>query len=198
LSEEKIINDQVTNGDVEPIEDAAADEIIGQEQLAEEAEDEVVSLSTEELVLKLAESEKKAAEYLDGWQRSRAEFANARKRLEKQRVEAYGNASFEHVKKLLPILDDFDRALSNVPSEIEENNWFEGLRLVHRKLQSILENLDVQPIEAMGLPFDPHLHEALSLVEADGVESGVIVEELQVGFRMGEKVIRPSLVTVAA
>ena len=146
----------------------------------------------------LAEAQVKAAEYLDGWQRARAEFANARKRLERERVEAYSAAAVDNARKLLPILDDLGRAMDSAPPDIAGNPWFEGLDLVSRKLRMILESLDVQPIEALGQPFDPNLHEALALKEADGVESGLVIEELQIGYRLGERVIRPSLVNVSA
>lgn len=146
----------------------------------------------------LAEAEAQSAEYLDGWQRARAEFANARKRLERERAEAYGRAAIEHATKMLPILDDFDRALANVPESIEQDDWYQGILLVSRKMHAILAELNAEPIEAVGQPFDPNLHEALSLTEAEGFESGTVVEELQTGYRLGDKVLRPSLVNVAA
>ena len=151
-----------------------------------------------ELRNQIKEIEAQAAEYLEGWQRARAEFANARKRLEKQRSEAYQNASSDYAQKLLPVLDDFGRAIDSVPKEIEKDKWYEGIDLVHKKLAAILDNLNVEPIEAVGAAFDPNLHEALALVDAEGVESGVVVEEIQVGYRLGDRVIRPSLVNVAA
>lgn len=163
------------------------------EAVAEESSDGVLSLEE-----KLSEAEQKAAEYLDGWQRARADFANARKRLERQRAESYQSAAVDHAGKLLPILDDLDRAMDNVPESIEEDSWFEGIVLVRRKMQAILEELMVQPIEAVGKPFDPNFHEALSLVEADDVDSGIVIEELQTGYSIGERVIRPSLVYVSA
>ena len=147
---------------------------------------------------KLAQSEAQAAEYLDGWQRARAEFANARKRLERERSDAYGKAAIDYVRKVLPILDDFDRALANVPDNVEQDEWYEGILLVRRKMHSILVDLNVEHIEAVGQPFDPNIHEALSLTEAEGFESGIVVEELQTGYRLGERVIRPTLVNVAA
>jgi molecular chaperone GrpE len=151
-----------------------------------------------ELRNQLKESQSQAAEYLEGWQRARAEFANARKRLEKQRSEAYQNAASDYAQKLLPVLDDFSRAIDSVPEMIESDKWYEGIELVHKKLVAILENLNVKAIEAVGKPFDPNIHEALSLVESEDVESGAVVEEIQVGYRIGDKVIRPSLVIVAA
>jgi molecular chaperone GrpE len=172
--------------------DLASDEVLDNDVLDEESKTE---LSLEE---QLSVSEEKAAEYLDGWQRARAEFANARKRLERERAEAYRNASVDYAKKLLPILDDFDRALENVPSEIGQDSWFEGISLVRRKLESILDGLGVVAIEAKGQSFDPNLHEALALLESDDFESGIVVEELQTGYRLGDRVIRPSLVNVSA
>jgi molecular chaperone GrpE len=165
----------------------------------QEQQTESRELSPEEVLQnKLSAAELQAAEYLDGWQRAQAEFDNARKRLNRERAESYTNAAVDYAKKLLPILDDFDRALENVPSQIEEDSWFEGLVLVKRKLHSILEGLEVEPIEALGQPFDPSFHEALALQDADGVESGVVIEELQAGYRRGDRVIRPALVNVAA
>lgn len=146
----------------------------------------------------LEECRAKADEYLDGWQRARAEFANARKRLEKQRAEIYQLAAADFSRKLLPVVDDFSRAIDSVPEAIAEDNWFEGISLVQKKVYSVLEDMKVEPIEALGQPFDPNFHEALSLVEADGYESGTIVEELQTGYRLGDLVIRPSLVNVAS
>lgn len=189
MSEDKTLSDNELEFEDTPENNGTGEEAI------ETAEAEAEDLTLEE---QLAAARNKAAEYLDGWQRERAEFANARKRLEKQRSEAYKNAAVDHAAKLLPILDDFDRALTNVPEEIAADSWYEGIQLVRRKLQSIMEGLKVEVIEAVGQPFDPNFHEALSLKEADGVESGTVIEELLVGYRLGDRVIRPSLVNVAA
>lgn len=192
MSEDRTLSDE----QLEEFEEQPENNGTGEGENGETAEP---TAEAEELTLEeeLALAQAKAAEYLDGWQRARAEFANARKRLEKQRAEAYKNAAVDHAAKLLPILDDFDRALSNVPPEIADDSWFEGILLVRRKLQSIMEGLQVEPIEAVGQPFDPNFHEALALKEADGVESGTVIEELLVGYRLGDRVIRPSLVNVA-
>ncbi len=164
----------------------------------EDSDSEGMELSYSDLEQKLSEVEAQATEYLDGWQRSRAEFANARKRLDRERIEARNRASADYAAKILPVVDDFERALENVPPEIETNSWFEGLMLVSRKLTLLLDEMRVEKIDAVGQPFDPNYHEALSLKEVEGVESGIVVEELQTGFRLGDKIIRPSLVNVAA
>jgi molecular chaperone GrpE len=156
--------------------------------------EEAIEPSLEE---RLGEAEAKAAEYLEGWQRERAEFVNARKRLERERGEAYQRANLETVKKLLPLLDDFERALDRVPERVAADPWFEGIQLVQRKLQMLLEGMNVERIEALGQPFDPNFHEALALRPSDEHESGTVIEELQPGYKVGDRVIRPSLVNVA-
>lgn len=161
----------------------------------EDGEDGTSELTLEE---RLEEAEGKAAEYLEGWQRARAEFANARKRLERERVEARRNATIEVVGSLIPILDDFDRALETVPEEIADDSWFEGVALVHRKLRTILDKVNIERIEAVGQPFDPNYHEAVLQEESEEYESGTVIKELQPGYRLQDRVIRPAMVVVAA
>ena len=151
-------------------------------------------LSLEE---QLAAAQAEAARNLDGWMRAQAEFANARKRLEKQRAEAYLNATADLAARLLPVLDDFERALENVPQEIAGSSWLEGIVLVQRKLMAILETFNVTPIDAVGQPFDPNFHEALSQEASGEFESGHVTRQLQKGYKIGDRVLRPSLVYVA-
>lgn len=165
-------------------------EMDGATAVAEEAEPPTL----EEL---LAAAQAEAARNLDGWQRTQAEFANARKRFDKQSAEAHTNATANVIAKVLPVIDDFDRAMGNVPTDVAENSWFEGILLVHRKLNTILEHFNVVSIEAVGQPFDPNLHEALMQEPSDEFASGIVTRELQKGYRVGERVIRPSLVYVA-
>jgi molecular chaperone GrpE len=173
---------------------------LGDQMPADDASVESASEEDIETILRqqLEESQAQADEYLDGWQRARAEFANARKRLEKQRSESYQFAALDFTRRLLPAIDDFVRAVDNVPEEISQDKWFEGVTLVRKKLDTVLEDMNVEVIVALGQPFDPNYHEALSLIEADGFDSGTVVEELQTGYRLGELVIRPTLVNVAA
>lgn len=145
----------------------------------------------------LEAAQAEAARNLDGWQRTQAEFANARKRFEKQRADTYVDANVELVAKLLPLLDDFERALETVPASALDDPWVTGIKLVHRKMLSVLEEMNVWPVAVAGELFDPNYHEALSQEPSDEHESGTIVRELRRGYRMGDRVIRPSLVTVA-
>ncbi len=145
----------------------------------------------------LAVARAEAARNLDGWQRTQAEFANARKRFEKQRAEAYINANADLVAKLLPLLDDFERALATVPAGEQGDAWLVGVHLVYRKMIAVLEEMGVEPVVALGAPFNPTLHEALGQEPSDEYESGVVAREMRRGYRLGERVIRPSLVMVA-
>jgi molecular chaperone GrpE len=155
---------------------------------------EAVTLTAED---ELAAARAEAARNLDGWQRTQAEFANARKRFEKQRAEAYASANADLVAKLLPLLDDFERALTIAPTGIQADPWLAGVGLVYRKMLSVLEEMSVEPIAAVGAPFDPNMHEALGQEPSDEYGSGVVVREMRRGYRIGDRVIRPSLVMVA-
>ncbi|RMG63716.1 MAG: nucleotide exchange factor GrpE [Chloroflexi bacterium] len=146
----------------------------------------------------LKEAQAKADEYLDGWQRARAEFANYKKRQEQQNADLRAFATLDLIRKLLPIQDDFERAAKTLPEGIAHMTWIEGVMLIQRKLKLILESEGVKEIEVRkNDPFDPTLHEAISHDEAEGVESGHIIEELQKGYKIGDRVIRPTLVRVA-
>ncbi len=124
-------------------------------------------------------------------------MSNARKRFEKQQLQVYTNANADLVMKLLPALDDFDRAIDSVPETITEDSWFEGIELVQRKLIGILESLNVKEIEAVGQPFDPNFHDALAQEPSDEYESGIVTREMIKGYQIGDKVVRPALVYVA-
>jgi len=145
----------------------------------------------------LAAAQAEATRNLDGWQRTQAEFANARKRFERQRAETSANAAADIAARLLPLIDDFERALESVPPEDMDDPWIVGVSLVYRKMLTVLEGMGVVAIPAIGQPFDPNLHEALSQEPSNEHESGIIVNEMRRGYRLGDRVIRPSLVTVA-
>ena len=124
-----------------------------------------------------------------------ADFDNYKKRVAREREEYVAFANERLVKDLLPILDDLERALAAV-GEHEEATVEEGVRLVHRSLASLLERNGVKEIETTG-QFDPHVHEALLVQPVEGVESGVIVQVVQRGYRLGDAVLRPARVIVA-
>ena len=142
----------------------------------------------------LSEAQAQAAEYKDGWQRAVADFSNYRKRLDRENLEIYQNTVAEIVKRYLPILDDLERALATRPQDLP---WAEGVELIYRKLQAILEAEGLKRIEAEGQPFDPTIHEAISQEPSSEVESGKVIAVVQNGYRLGERVVRPALVRVA-
>ncbi len=145
----------------------------------------------------LNECRTKADEYLDGWQRARAEFLNYKKRVERDQSQVYQNASGSILRRFLEVLDDLDLALKNRPLEGEGEAWAAGIELIYRKLNSILEGEGVKEIDAEGQPFDPNLHEAVTSEESDEYESGQVIEVIKRGYLIGERVLRPALVRVA-
>ena len=129
-------------------------------------------------------------------QRLAADFANYRKRNDAERTEFAKFAKADLITKLLDVLDGYDRALASVPDEAKGQPWVEGMWLVERKLRQILVAEGLEPIDTLGVPFDPYLHEAVAYVESDRPE-GTVIEEFQKAYRLHDRVIRPALVSVA-
>ena len=146
----------------------------------------------------LLESQAKAEEYLDGWQRSRAEFSNYKKRIVREREQIHQTAKGKIIIEFLDILDDLERALKNCPEAGEGAEWAAGIELIYQKLQLKLEMHGVEPMNAEGEKFDPNLHEALMQEENDEYESDCVIEVVQKGYRIGDRVLRPAQVRVAA
>jgi len=134
-------------------------------------------------------------ENLRGWQRAQADFVNYRRRSEQERSELIRSAEAELVTHLLPVVDDFDRALAGLPAELHGLTWVDGILLIERKLRSVLEAHGVPPIEVVGKPFDPYEREAV-LRDGDPGEATTVVGELQKGYRIHDRVLRPTLVKV--
>ena len=153
-------------------------------------------LSAEIDVLKrqLEEAEAKLAETVQGWQRATADFQNYKKRIERDNEMNYASMKGDIIRKVLPALDDLERALQNRPAE---DAWASGIELITRKLQNILNSEGLKRIEAEGMPFDPNFHEAISHEHHEDFESGQVIEVVQNGYKLGERVIRPALVRVA-
>jgi len=162
--------------------------------LPAESEDELAALNAA-----LAEAEARAAEYLDGWQRARAEFANYRRRQEQQRKQMQVTAKANVLVQLLPVMDDLKRALEAVPEEIEGDPWVSGVEQVQRKWRAALERegLCILPVEA-GDAFDPNIHEALTHEPSSDVEAGKVIEVAQPGYQVDGVILRPALVRVSS
>ena len=135
---------------------------------------------------------------LDGWQRARAEFVNYRRRSEADRGQLVFLTGVKIIEKLLPVIDDLNRALTNLPDDLRNHGWIDGVQLTRRKLIGVLDSEGVTLIPVTpGDVFDPTLHEALSHEESDEFKEGQIIGEVQPGYRIGDRVLRPSLVRVA-
>ncbi|MBC7263971.1 MAG: nucleotide exchange factor GrpE [Chloroflexi bacterium] len=145
----------------------------------------------------LKAAKEKADEYLDQLRRTAADFANYRKRVEKEREEIIRFGNVLLMTKLLPVLDDLDRAFATLPSDLRRLTWFDGVALIDRRLRLILEQEGLQAIECLGKQFDPTEHEAVLYEETTEVPDGQILAELQRGYKAGDRVIRPALVKVA-
>jgi molecular chaperone GrpE len=130
------------------------------------------------------------------YQRLTADFENYKRRTRQELADRTQYANEELLRKLLPILDNLRRALDHAPEGIDRN-WFDGLRMVVRQFEDTLQAQGVSPIPAVGEKFDPAQHEAIAREETDEHEEGTIVEEMQPGYRLHERVLRPTLVKVA-
>ena len=158
-----------------------------------EVEPGVAEEDVEALQKALTEEKGKAEGYLANWQRAQADFINYKRRSEQEQAEISQFANASLMFSLLPILDDLDRAFSSIPSHLARLTWADGIRLIERKLQASLEMQGLSPIKALGEPFDPKFHEAA--MHGKGKE-GIVIEELQKGYKLHDRVIRPSMVVV--
>jgi len=153
--------------------------------------------TVEQLSARLETAEAIAAEHLASLQRTAADFANFRRRTAEDRERERGLAGESLLRKLLAVADDFDRALDSMPPEFKGASWIEGVVLLDRKLRTLLDSEGVTPIEAIGRTFDPREHEAVASIPATGRPDGEVVAEVQRGYRVRDKVLRPALVAVA-
>ena len=164
------------------------------------AQSPMVALSMEEfeaLQKELEKARSQSNEYFEGWQRERADFLNYKKRVERDASGAQQNALVPIIKKHLIILDDLERAMKTRPVGGDGAGWADGVELIYRKLINLLEQEGVRRMEAEKEYFDPTRHEAIFLEESPDHKSGQIIEVVQQGYLLGERVIRPALVRVA-
>ncbi len=143
----------------------------------------------------LAEETKKAESYLANWQRAQADFINFKRRTEQEREEQNKLANAALLCCVLPILDDMELALNSVPPDAAKPDWMDGIRLIERKLRKTLEAQGLCTVKALGEPFDPRFHEA---VRQDKGEEGKVVQELQKGYMLHDRLLRPAQVVVGS
>jgi len=195
MTEKKSKNTQSEEVTEIPVEVEAAS---SQEEMPENVEspegDEQAQVEIEALQKQIEEAQAKAAENLDGWQRSQAEFINYKNRVQRDREMDYASMKGDIMRKILPVLDDLERSLAHRP---EGDSWADGMELIARKFRNVLEAEGVKRIEAEGQLFDPNFHEAISSEPSEEVESGHVIAVVQNGYMLGERVIRPAMVRVA-
>ena len=202
--EEKILNQNV-----EIVSEAAADKAAAAEpenqQAGSQTEEqpsgmqteaqvnEEVLIDEEDLARQLGEAERALADVKDKYLRLAAEYDNYRKRTQKEREILYVSAMADTAEKFLSVYDNLERALNQ---QTEDTAYYKGVEMIQTGLLSVLEKLNICPIEARGQPFDPSLHEAVMHITDDSGEENMVDDVLQVGFVLGDRVIRPSLVKV--
>jgi len=143
----------------------------------------------------LAEETAKVEANLAGWQRAQADFINYKRRTEQEKKEISQFTRATLILDLLPMLDNLERAFAAIPPRLTKSSWVDGIRLIWNKLQTTLEAQGLSEIKAVGEPFNPHLHEA---VRQDRGREGVVLEELQKGYKFRDKIIRPTKVIVGS
>jgi molecular chaperone GrpE len=179
-----------------PIADDIVNAVVG--AVAEEAETNLAALDEIARLQKdLTEAQSKAQEYQDGWLRAVADYQNYKRRVERDQVETYQRAAGSIIKRYLEISDDLALALRNRPQDSDGGVWANGIELIYRKLLTIMENEGVKTMDALGQPFDPNYHEAITMEPSPDHESGVVIDVIKQGYFLGEKVLRPAVVRVA-
>jgi len=146
---------------------------------------------------KIDELQNQVDQFSDGWQRERAEFANYRKRAARDEEFQRQTSRIDILRKYLDVHDDIDLAIKNMPDHIKDDPWSNGIQLIQQKLANVLKSEGLELITAEDNEFDPNMHEAISLEEHPEIESGKIIEIVQQGYKIGERVVRPSRVRVA-
>lgn len=144
---------------------------------------------------KLAELQQQIGDLTEALQRERADATNLRRRHDEQLGSLQSMAKASVVRDLLPVIDNFERALKHTPAELADNQYIKGIQSIVKQFEQTLEKLGVQKIKTVGEPFNPHLHEAVSVEEGEG-DHEIVSEELQPGYVMGEEILRPAMVRV--
>jgi molecular chaperone GrpE len=194
---ESAVSSSDGGGPPEAAEGAAPPAALPAEDAVPSLEAPAPELDVEELQAELERARAAAEEYLDGWQRSRAEFANYKRRVDRELETARENAAGEILARYLGVVDDLERALKNRPTQGEAGAWAEGVELIYRKMKALLEMEGVESIHPEGRPFDPNLHEAITHEESEGHQEGHVIEVIRAGYKLKDRVLRPALVRVA-
>ena len=173
-----------------------ASDMPGREKKAD-ASTHVPRREHESLKEELAKIQAESKSNLDGWQRERAEFSNYKKRVDRESIQLSQTITGSIIKKYLVILDDLELALKAKPGQGEGAAWAEGIELIARKLEAILDSEGIERINQNKVPFDPNMHEAISNEESPDFTSGDVIEVVRQGYKLGDRILRPAMVRVA-
>ena len=200
---EEIMTEEVQAEDIETVE-AEVEETETVEEAAEEVEETEAEEGDEKEKKKgffgrdkKDKKDEKIAELNDRLIRQIAEFDNFRKRTEKEKSQMYMVGASEVIEKLLPVVDNFERGLAAMTEEEKSTAFAQGIEMVYKQMMTVLSDIGVTPIEAMGVEFNPDFHNAVMQAPSEEYESGIVIQELQRGYMYKEKVIRYSMVMVA-
>ncbi|WP_336780532.1 nucleotide exchange factor GrpE [Paenibacillus illinoisensis] len=169
----------------EPVNEAGAAEAQA-EEIADQGQDELARLKAE------------AEETQQRFVRAQADFDNFRRRTQKEKEELAKYASMKLVTELVPVIDNFERAMATVPEGTESESFSKGIQMIFRQLETVLNNEGLTAMDTVGQPFNPEFHQAIMQVESDEYEEGTVVEEVQKGYMLKDKVLRPAMVKVSS
>ena len=154
-------------------------------------------MSVSDLKKALEKCQKEKEEFLAGWQRERANFLNYKKEETERFKDIIKYANEEFILKILPVLDNFEKAEKEIPEDMKENQYLKGLLQIKIQLLDFLKNQGLKEIQSLGKKFDPNFHEVVEEVEVKDKESGIVIEEVQKGYILEDKVLRPAKVKVS-
>ena len=178
--------------EAEEMTEEVKEETVAEEANSEAPETEEASPAEE----KKTKEQEKIEELEDRVKRQLAEFENFRKRTDKEKEQMFETGAKSVLEKILPVVDNFERGLSNIKPEEESDPHVEGMRMIYKQLMTELEKLEVKPIEAVGCEFNPDFHNAIMQVASEEYESGFVAQELQKGYMYRDSVLRHSMVAV--
>jgi molecular chaperone GrpE len=188
-------NTEETKEEIEAVETMADEQSeLTEEQVTEETSETAIDTLKTEIEKLRTESQTN----LDGWQRSRAEFSNYKRRTQQQLADSKKTGALEALGKILPVVDDFERALDSIPEEFKEHAWTSGTALILKNIQKVLDEYNVEILDPVGEEFDPMMHEAIGMDDSGEYASGLVTTTLQKGYKSGDKVLRPAMVRVAS
>ena len=204
MEQDKTLNNEVDNeiladADIEANQEEknTNEEVTSFQEEGKNVDEESAALNAEELQNKLKAKEKEYDELKDRLQRTMAEFDNFRKRTIKEKAVLYDDGIRSAVELILPVIDNFERALSAAQKDDNSNSFLQGMEMIYRQFKDILTSMGVEEIKAVGETFNPNLHNAVTHIEDEAFGENEIVEEFQKGYIFKDKVIRYSMVKVA-